>query len=341
MARVNATASLQALLERQSEPTAFASPFSGRYSIADVVTIADSVQALAHTASQPFKVEVAPNRIVIRSKSAAAARLVECLPSCMELIRTHRGDQRYLPIAATFFEQFERRLSFAIAPYGSTVLGNVYVLCDCLNGAIAATREIVRGSAFVLRAHRHKEQYDRRKQEAATYLRLKTSRRKGGLDLLNINLYRGDGRLLTASREELALRYSALLRQCREWIREVAKRFGTALALNMYRGECAEADAYRAHVLLGFDDIDASELPNVFMSLQEAWRADCSAAGLHGFIVNCAVPGSGYAYRATDPESLPVEISEQLHRHLVYMVDTDRTCAVHLPGAIPSFGFGV
>lgn len=342
MARVDATATLQALLERQSEPvTAFSSPLSGQCSIADVVTIGNSVQALSHTSSQPFTAEVAPNRVAIRSKSAAAARLLECLPTCVELIRTHRGDKQYRPIAATFFEQFERRLSFAEAPYGSTVLGNAHVLCDCLNGAIVATRDIVRGSAFVLRAHRHKEQFDRRRREASNYLRLKSSRRSERLVLFNVDLYRGDGQLMVVSREELAIRYSALLRQCREWIREVAKRFGTALALNMYRGEQAGPDAYRVHVLLGFCGVDANELPNVLMSLQEAWRANCLAAGLLGFMVNCAIPGSGLAYRATDPWASPVEISEQLRRHLTYLVDTDRICAVSLPGSTPSFGFEV
>jgi hypothetical protein len=202
-------------------------------------------------------------------------------------------------------------------------------------------RDVVRRSAIVLRVHRHKELYDRRKREASTYLRLKSSRRSDRLELFNIDLHRGDGPLVTASREELAARYAALIRQCREWIREVAKRFGSALALNMYRCEKAGPDAYRVHVLLGFGEIDAAELPNVFMALQEAWRANCLAAGLQGFLVNCAVPGAGFAYRATDPFAPPVEISEQLRRHLTYLVDTDRTCAVHLPGSIPSFGFDV
>jgi hypothetical protein len=183
--------------------------------------------------------------------------------------------------------------------------------------------------------------YDRRRREAWTYLRQKSSSRSGRLDLFNIDLYRGDGQLMMATSEELAARYSALLRQCREWIREVAKRFGTALALNMYRAEKAGAETYRAHVLLGFDGIDVNELPHVFMSLQEAWHANCSAMGLPGFMANCAVPGSGFAYRATDPLLPPVEISEQLRRHLAYLVDTDRTCAVHFPGPIPSYGFDV
>jgi hypothetical protein len=168
MAPVDATTTLQALLERQSElMPALASPLLGQFSIADVVTIGDSAQALARTSSPPFAVEVTPTRTVIRSKSAAAARLLECLPTCVELIRTHRGDLRYRPIASTFFEQFEHRLPSAEAPYGPTALGNVHVLCDCLNGAVAAMRDTIKKSAFVLRVHRHKELYDRKRATEA------------------------------------------------------------------------------------------------------------------------------------------------------------------------------